>query len=98
MKLFVGNLPFSVDSEGLRRMFEEAGIAVDSASVIEDKATGRSRGFGLVETPDGDKAVQIMSTHSVGGRTLTVNEARPQEQRPRFGGGDKPRGPRRDRY
>ena len=98
MKLFVGNLPFSVDSEGLRQIFEDAGFQVDSASVVEDRMTQRSRGFGFVETPDGDKAVQIMSTHSVGGRTLTVNEARPQEQRPRFGGGDKPRGPRRDRY
>ena len=86
MKLFVGNLPFSVDSEGLRQIFEDAGFQVDSASVVEDRMTQRSRGFGFVETPAGQAAIDAISKIAVEGRSLTVNEARPQTDRG-FGGG-----------
>ena len=104
MKLFVGNLPFSVDSEGLRQIFEDAGFQVDSASVVEDRMTQRSRGFGFVETPAGQAAIDAISKIAVQGRSLTVNEARPQTDRG-FGGGGGGRGGnrgggggRRDRY
>ena len=100
MKLFVGNLPFSVDSEGLRKLFESAGMQVDSASVVEDRMTQRSRGFGFVETPNGQAAIDAISKISVEGRSLTVNEARPMTN-DRSGGGDRGGrggGGRRDRY
>lgn len=87
MKLFVGNLPFSVDSEGLRQIFEDAGFQVDSASVVEDRMTQRSRGFGFVETPAGQAAIDAVSKIAIQGRNLTINEARPQTDRGGFGGG-----------
>jgi RNA recognition motif-containing protein len=87
MKLFVGNLPFSIDSEGLRRMFEDAGFQVDSASVVQDRMTQRSRGFGFVETPQGQEAINALSGKSMEGRALTVNEARPMSNDRGFGGG-----------
>jgi RNA recognition motif-containing protein len=87
MKLFVGNLPFSVDSEKLRQLFEDAGFQVDSASVVEDRMTQRSRGFGFVETPQGADAITALSGKPIDGRNLTVNEARPQADRGGFGGG-----------
>jgi hypothetical protein len=86
MKLFVGNLPFSMDNEGLRKLFENAGMQVDSASVVEDRTTQRSRGFGFVETPNGQAAIDAISKISVEGRALTVNEARPMSN-DRSGGG-----------
>ncbi|MBU3742107.1 MAG: RNA-binding protein [Candidatus Kapabacteria bacterium] len=92
MNIYVGNLPYSTGDGDLRQMFEEFG-AVDSASVVKDKFTGRSRGFGFVEMPDGDagsRAIESMNGRSMGGRNLVVNEARPREERPRF--------ERRDRY
>ncbi len=103
MKLFVGNLPFTMDSEGLRRLFEDAGFQVDSASVVEDRMTQRSRGFGFVETPQGDEAIEAMSQKTIGGRALTVNEARPKSDNGGgFGGGrgrgDRNGGGRRERY
>lgn len=92
MNIYVGNLPYSTGDAELRQMFEEFG-AVDSASVVKDKFTGRSRGFGFVEMNDGDagsRAIESMNGRSMGGRNLVVNEARPREDRPRF--------ERRDRY
>ena len=91
-KIYVGNLPYSTGDAELRQIFEEFG-AVDSASVVKDKFTGRSRGFGFVEMPDGDagsRAIESMNGRGMGGRNLVVNEARPREERPRF--------ERRDRY
>lgn len=86
MKLFVGNLPYSLDSEGLRQVFEDAGFEVTSATVVEDRMTNRSRGFGFVETPQGDAAIEAVSRIAIEGRTLTVNEARPQADRGDRGG------------
>ena len=83
MKLYVGNLPFSVNSDDLEEMFSGYG-AVTSAQVISDRETGRSRGFGFVEIESDDagrKAIEEMDGADNGGRRLTVNEARPREDR-----------------
>ena len=88
-KLFVGNLPFSVTDESLQQMFAEAGT-VDSAQVVMDKFSGRSKGFGFVEMSTDDeaaKAVSQLNGREVDGRALTVNEARPQAPRGSGGGG-----------
>ena len=85
MKLYVGNLPFSVNSDDLEQMFSGYG-AVTSAQVISDRETGRSRGFGFVEIESDDagrKAIEEMDGADNGGRRLTVNEARPREDRSR---------------
>jgi cold-inducible RNA-binding protein len=82
-KLFVGNLPYSVDEAALREMFAELG-EVTSASIVTDRDTGRSRGFGFVEMandPDAEAAIEAMNGQTVDGRRLTVNEARPREPR-----------------
>lgn len=87
-KLFVGNLSFRTTSEELRDLFAAAGT-VESASVIEDRETGRSRGFGFVEMAtqeDATKAVEQFNGKDFGGRNLTVNEARPREDRGGGGG------------
>jgi RNA recognition motif-containing protein len=84
-KLFVGNLPYSITGDQLREMFAEAGT-VDSADVIMDKMTGRSRGFGFVEMSSDEeaaKAVETLNGKDMEGRALVVNEARPREERPR---------------
>jgi RNA recognition motif-containing protein len=89
MKLYVGNLAFQTSSEELEQLFAQAGT-VESASVVEDRETGRSRGFGFVEmaTPEeGQAAIQQFNGKEINGRSLTVNEARPREDRPRGGGG-----------
>ncbi|MEC9372694.1 MAG: RNA-binding protein [Planctomycetota bacterium] len=90
MKLYVGNLPFSINDAGLREMFEEHG-QVSSASIVTDRETGRSRGFGFVEMANDDdarNAISAMHGAKMGGRDLTVNEARPKTDRaPRGGGG-----------
>ena len=86
MNIYVGNLPYSTDDDELRQMFEEFGD-VTSAKVIMDRESGRSRGFGFVEmgTNDaGSKAIEKLHGQDMGGRKLTVNEARPREDR---GGG-----------
>lgn len=86
-KLFVGNLPFSVTDESLQQLFAEAGT-VESAQVVMDKFSGRSKGFGFVEMSteeEAAKAVSALNGREVEGRALTVNEARPQA--PRTGGG-----------
>jgi RNA recognition motif-containing protein len=82
MKIFVGNLPYSVDNDALEDLFKQHG-AVDSAEVVTDRETGRSRGFGFVEMADGaeaQKAIEALNGHQVDGRDLTVNEARPKKQ------------------
>lgn len=82
-KLYVGNLSWGVTDESLRDAFSQAG-AVSSATVIKDKMTGRSRGFGFVEMDNDDeagKAVETMNGKDLDGRKITVNEARPMEPR-----------------
>ncbi|MBN2494404.1 MAG: RNA-binding protein [Deltaproteobacteria bacterium] len=89
MRIYVGNLPFSVDDGALQTIFEEYG-QVESAKVITDRETGRSRGFGFVEMADSSeaqKAIEGNDGREVDGRALKVNEARPQEKRGRGGGG-----------
>ena len=91
-KLYVGNLPFTTTADDLREVFGEHGT-VTSAQVISDRETGRSRGFAFVEMADGaDAAIEKLNGAQLQGRTLTVNEAKPREDRPRSGGGDRPRG------
>lgn len=88
-KLYVGNLSFQTSEEELRELFSEPGT-VESASVIEDGETGRSRGFGFVEMETREEAAERLITHfngrEVGGRALKVNEARPRENRGGGGG------------
>ncbi len=91
MKLYVGNLAFQTSSSDLQELFAQAGT-VQSASVIEDRDTGRSRGFGFVEMAskeEGDAAIAQFNGKEFNGRNLTVNEARPREDRGgnRGGGG-----------
>jgi RNA recognition motif-containing protein len=89
MKLYVGNLSFQTSSEDLQQLFAQAGT-VESASVVEDRDTGRSRGFGFVEMAskeDGEKAIEQFNGTDLNGRNLTVNEARPREDRGNRGGG-----------
>jgi RNA recognition motif-containing protein len=84
MNIYVGNLPYSMNDDELRASFAEFG-AVQSASVVKDKFTGRSRGFGFVEMPDGaagNQAIEAMNGRNLGGRPLVVNEARPRDERP----------------
>jgi RNA recognition motif-containing protein len=90
MKLYVGNLPFSVDSEKLKELFSSYGD-VEEATVISNKFSGRSKGFGFVtfsSDEDAKTAIKEMNDKEVEGRKLKVNEARPMEERPRreFGG------------
>ncbi|MGD9693347.1 MAG: RNA recognition motif domain-containing protein [Phycisphaerales bacterium] len=94
-KIYVGNLPFSVNDDQLREMFEEHG-EVASANIVMDRETGRPRGFGFVEMSDpaaADNAIAAMNGADCGGRALVVNEARPREAggggggRGGFGGG-----------
>jgi cold-inducible RNA-binding protein len=90
--IFVGNLDFNTSEEELRHMFETYG-QVDRVSVMTDRDTGRSRGFGFVEmtnAEDGEKAIAALNGTQVGGRTINVNEARPKTER--AGGGGRDRG------
>ena len=91
MKLYVGNLAFQTSTHDLQELFAQAGT-VQSASVIEDRDTGRSRGFGFVEMAskeEGESAIAQFNGKEFNGRNLTVNEARPREDRGgnRGGGG-----------
>lgn len=90
-KLYVGGLPYSTTQDELRDAFAQAG-SVTSATIIMDKMTGRSKGFGFVEMAndaEADAAIEMWNGKEFGGRTLTVNEARPLEPRaPRTGGGN----------
>ena len=96
-KLYVGNLPFETTEADLQAVFERAG-AVDSVRVMRDMATGRARGFAFVEMAtdaEAQKAIQELNESSFGGRTLTVNEARPKPAPSGgFGGGGEGRGGR----
>ena len=89
MNIYVGNLSYSVTEEDLNAMFSEFGN-VTSAKLIMDRDTGRSKGFAFVEMSGedaGQKAIDELNGRDVGGRSLTVNKARPREERPRGGGG-----------
>ena len=89
MKLYVGNLPFSTTNQDLNDIFGEIG-SVESCNVIEDRETGRSRGFGFVEMAskeDGERAIAELNGKEFNGRELKVNEAKPQERRGCGGGG-----------
>ena len=94
-KLYVGGLPYATTDVELKEAFSQAG-AVSSAIIIMDKMSGRSKGFGFVEFASDDdamKAIDLWNGKDFGGRSLTVNEARPMEERPRRdsrggGGGD----------
>ncbi len=87
-KIYVGNLPFTASDDEVRDLFGAFGT-VDSVNLITDRETGRPRGFGFVEMADGyDEAISALNGSDMGGRTLTVNEARPRVER----------APRRDRW
>ena len=89
-KLYVGNLNYDLTSEDLEQLFSQHGT-VESAEVIQDRASGRSKGFGFVEMAsdeDAQNAIEAMNGEDLAGRALTVNEARPKTDRgPRRGGG-----------
>jgi cold-inducible RNA-binding protein len=91
MKLYVGNLAFQTSDEDLLELFSQAGV-VESAQVVTDRDTGRSRGFGFVEMAskaEGEAAIARFNGVEINGRSMTVNEARPRENRAGggFGGG-----------
>ncbi len=80
-RIYVGNLPFSSTEQGLQDLFGEHG-EVTGVNIITDRDTGRSRGFGFVEMANGaDEAIAALNGHSLEGRALTVNEARPRTER-----------------
>lgn len=86
--LYVGNLPHSTTEAQLRTAFEAHG-AVEKVTIVMDRDTGRSRGFGFVEmtnASEADKAITALNGTDFGGRTLTINEAKPKSDRPRGGG------------
>jgi len=88
-KLYVGNLPYDTSESDLQTLFEGAG-AVSAINIIRDRATGQARGFAFVEMSDTDgarKAISELDRHQLGGRSLTVNEAKPMEPRSNGGGG-----------
>jgi RNA recognition motif-containing protein len=88
-KIYIGGLPYQTDEDQLTQMFSTYG-EVASAKVITDRDTGRSKGFGFVEMSDdaaAKKAIAELHEAELGGRTITVNEARPMEQRSGGGGG-----------
>jgi cold-inducible RNA-binding protein len=87
--LYVGNLPHSTTEAELRNVFEPHG-AVEKVTLVTDRDTGRSRGFAFVEmtnASEADKAIVALNGTDLGGRTLTINEAKPKSERPRGGGG-----------
>jgi RNA recognition motif-containing protein len=92
--IYVGNLSFDATEDQVRGIFEQYG-PVDRVSIITDRDTGQPRGFAFVEMPDDDsagKAMEALNGTAMGGRNLTVNEARPKADRPRrdgFGGGNR---------
>jgi RNA recognition motif-containing protein len=89
MRLYVGNLAYSVTSQSLEQLFAEFGPVKD-ATVVQDRDTGRSKGFGFVEMNDksqAEAAIKALNLKEIDGRCLTVNEARPREDRGGRGGG-----------
>jgi len=93
--IFVGNLSFNTGEDELRQLFEPFG-QVDRVSILTDRETGRSRGFGFVEmsnAEEGDKAITALNGSQFGGRAINVNEARPKAERA-GGGGRRDRGDR----
>ena len=99
-KLYVGGLPYSVTEGQLQEIFAAHGT-VESARVIMDKFSGRSKGIGFVEMSSGaeaQKAIQALNGTEFDGRNITVNEARPQERRSGFGGDRRGGGGRRNRW
>ena len=87
--LYVGNLPHSTTEEELRNLFQPHG-EVEKVSIVTDRETGRARGFGFVEMAnagEAEKAIAALNGTDLGGRTLTINEAKPKTDRPRGGGG-----------
>jgi RNA recognition motif-containing protein len=87
--LYVGNLPHSTTESELRNVFEPHG-AVEKITLVTDRETGRSRGFGFVEmtnAAEADAAIAALNGTDLGGRTLTINEAKPKTDRPKSGGG-----------
>ena len=87
--IFVGNLSFNTNEDELRQIFETYG-QVERVSILTDRETGRSRGFGFVEmnsNEDGEKAIAALNGSQFGGRTINVNEARPKTERAGGGGG-----------
>ena len=98
-KLYVGNLSFQTTESEITNAFSQCGV-VESVSIITDRDTGRSKGFGFVTMEDGaDKAIASLNGSQLNGRTLTVNEAKPMVKRDFGGGGGSNRGGgRRDRY
>jgi RNA recognition motif-containing protein len=100
LNIYVGNIGFNVREEELQELFEQHG-EVERVNIIMDRTTGRSRGFGFVEMRDdnaGHAAIEALNGYELGGRSLTVNEAKPRtQQRGGGGGGGGGRG-RRDRW
>jgi RNA recognition motif-containing protein len=88
-RIYVGNLGYNIDDAALQRLFADHGT-VESAAVITDRSTGQSKGFGFVEmssNAEAQAAISALGGTEHGGRALTVNEAKPREDRPRGGGG-----------
>ena len=93
-KLYVGSLPYETTEEQLKELFSEAG-SVESATIIMDKYSGRSKGFGFVEMSsdeEAQKAIETLNGRQVGDKNIIVNEARPMKERGSFGGGGGGRG------
>lgn len=102
-RIYVGNLPFDADEEGLRNWFAQAGIAVQTLTLVRDRFTRELRGFGFVDVSDDDaqRAIETLNGQIFQSRNLVINEARPQRDRGegrggfRGGGRGRGRGPRR---
>ena len=93
-KLYVGNLPYEATESDLQTLFESSG-PVASVNIVRDRATGQARGFAFVEMSDVEsarKAISELDRHQYGGRSLTVNEAKPMAPRGGGGGGGRSRG------
>jgi len=91
MNLYVGNLPYRITEDQLRETFEEFG-KVSSCTIIKDKVTGQSKGFGFLEMPESSEAqaaIGGLNGRDLMGRKINVNEARPRESRPAVGGGQR---------